>query len=57
VDVSAGSFDLALPDGDYDVTSDVSAGRLDNRLSTSASASNRVAVQLSAGAVTLRNAD
>ena len=57
VDVSAGSFDLAMPEGDYDVTPDVSAGRLDNRLSTSASASNRVAVQLSAGAVTLRNAD
>jgi hypothetical protein len=57
VDVSAGSLDLALPDGDYDVTSDVSAGRFDNRLSTSASASNRVAVQLSAGEVTLRSAD
>jgi hypothetical protein len=57
VDVSAGSLDLALPDGEYDVTSDVSAGRFDNRLSTSASASNRVAVQLSAGEVTLRSAD
>lgn len=57
VDVSAGSLDLTLPDGDYDVASNVSAGQLDNRLSTSASASDRVAVQLSAGRVTLRSAD
>ena len=57
VNVSAGSLDLALPDGDYDVTSNVSAGQLDNRLDTSASASNRVAVELSAGQVILRSAD
>lgn len=57
VNVSAGSLDLALPDGDYDVTSNVSAGQLDNRLDTSASASNRIAVELSAGQVILRSAD
>lgn len=56
VNVSAGSLDLALPEGDYDVTSNVSAGQLDNRLDTSASASNRVAVELSAGQVILRSA-
>lgn len=57
VNVSAGSLDLALPDGDYDVTSSVSAGQLDNRLDTSASASSRIAVELSAGQVILRSAD
>lgn len=57
VNVSAGSLDLALPDGTYDVTSSVSAGSLDNRLDTSASSSNRVAVELSAGQVILRSAD
>ncbi|WP_458042676.1 MULTISPECIES: hypothetical protein [Bacteria] len=57
VNVSAGSLDLALPNGDYDVTSNVSAGQLDNRLDTSASTSNRVAVELSAGQVILRSAD
>lgn len=57
VDVSAGSLDLTLPRGGYDVTSTVSAGQLDNRLRTSTSSSNRVAVELSAGRVVLRSAD
>ena len=57
VDVSAGSLDLTLPEGSYDVTSGVSAGQLDNRLNTSASSSSRVAVELSAGRVVLRSAD
>lgn len=54
VNVSAGSLDLTLPDGTYDVTSTVSAGQLINRLDTSTSASNRVMVELSAGQVILR---
>lgn len=56
VNVSAGSLDLALPDGTYDVTSSVSAGQLDNRLDTAASSSSRVVVELSAGQVILRSA-
>ena len=31
LDVSAGSADLTVPEGDYDVSSDVSAGDFDNR--------------------------
>lgn len=57
VNVSAGSLNLALPDGAYDLTSSVSAGQLDNRLDTSASASSRIAVELSAGQIILRSAD
>ncbi|WP_100812777.1 MULTISPECIES: hypothetical protein [unclassified Microbacterium] len=57
VNVSAGSLNLALPEGAYDLTSSVSAGQLDNRLDTSASASSRIAVELSAGQIILRSAD
>ena len=57
LEVSAGSLDLTLPEGSYDVTSSAEAGQIDNRLETSASSPNRVAVQLSAGSVSLRSAD
>ena len=57
LDVSAGSLDLTLPEGSYDVTSTADAGRIDNRLEISASSPHRVAVQLSAGGVSLRSAD
>ena len=57
LEVSAGSLDLTLPEGSYDVTSSAEAGQVDNRLETSASSPNRVAVQLSAGSVSLRSAD
>lgn len=53
IDVSAGSFDITLPDEEYRVTSDVSAGTLDNLLDTSSSSSHVVAVEVSAGRVTL----
>jgi hypothetical protein len=54
IDVGAGSLDLVLPRGDYDVRSDISAGDLDNRLERrSAGATGLVDVRISAGDVTL----
>lgn len=55
--VSAGSLDLTLPAGSYDVNSDASAGRVDNRLDTDGASSHRVTVDLSAGHATLRSED
>ncbi|MFS0866494.1 hypothetical protein AB3M83_04050 [Microbacterium sp. 179-B 1A2 NHS] len=54
IDVSAGSLVASLPDDTYAVTSDVSAGELDNQLSTSSDAPHRIDVQVSAGSTTLR---
>lgn len=53
VDVSAGSAELTLPAGTYDVRSDVSAGELQNGLTTAAGAANLVDISVSAGSVTL----
>lgn len=53
IDVSAGQVRLGLPDAEYDVASDVSAGDFDNRLNTSTSASARITVNVSAGEVVL----
>ncbi len=55
IDVSAGALDLAVPDGDYTVTSDVSAGGFDNRIGSTRGADSTVDVQVSAGSVTLRS--
>lgn len=54
IGVSAGSVHLALPDGTYRVTSDVSAGTFDNNLDTSSGATAIVDVRISAGEVVLR---
>ena len=54
VDVSAGSMELSVPEGDYDVTSDVSAGGFDNGVGSSPGASSTIDVKVSAGQVTLR---
>jgi hypothetical protein len=51
--VSAGSLELTLPDGQYAVTSEVSAGDFDNGLQTSSAASSRVSVEVAAGTVQL----
>ncbi|MDJ1114647.1 DUF4097 family beta strand repeat-containing protein [Microbacterium dauci] len=56
IDVSAGSLDATLPDGTYDVTSEVSAGGFDNELRTASGAASTIDVQVSAGGVTLRPA-
>lgn len=53
ISVSAGSLDLTVPDEEYDVTTDTSAGSVDNGLSTSSSAERSIHVDLSAGSVTL----
>lgn len=54
VDVSAGSVNVTVPDGDYDVTSSVSAGGLDNRIGSSPGAASTIRVDVAAGQVTLR---
>lgn len=55
IDVSAGRLDLTLPDDAYAVSTDVSAGQLDNRLDVASSSANRVTVSVSAGYVALRS--
>lgn len=57
IEVSAGSLDLALPDGAYDVRQDVSVGDVDNRLPSGSGTRIPVEVRVSAGDVTLRPAD
>ena len=57
ISVSAGTLELTLPDAEYDVRQDVSAGSLENGLQTSTNARNVVSVDLSAGTVKLRAAD
>lgn len=52
--VSAGSLSIVLPDVAYAVSSDVSAGGLDNGLRTDPSSRNRVTVDVSAGSLALR---
>lgn len=54
IDVSAGGLDLSVPVGEYNITQNVSAGTLDNRLDHSSSSRNSIDVTLSAGTVTLR---
>ena len=54
LDVSAGSLDVTVPDGDYDVTSDVSAGDFDNRVGSTPGADSTVDVQVSAGKAILQ---
>ncbi|WP_417563472.1 DUF4097 family beta strand repeat-containing protein [Microbacterium sp.] len=51
---SAGSMDVTVPAGSYDVTSDTSAGSFDNRLGSSPDASSTVRVDVSAGRIVLQ---
>ena len=53
IEVSAGEIRLRLPDETYDVTADVSAGSLDNRLATARGAAHTISVEVSAGSVVL----
>ncbi len=57
LDVSAGSLVLTLPDEEYDVRQEVSAGSLDNNLQTSSNARNSIVVSVSAGSAVLRPGD
>ncbi len=53
--VSAGSLRLTVPEGDYDVGSDVSAGQFDNRIGSTPGASSTISVQVSAGQAVLKS--
>lgn len=52
-DVSAGALELTVPEGAYDVRSDVSAGQFDNRIAPQPGAASTIDVQVSAGSATL----
>lgn len=54
IEVSAGSVRLAVPDGAYDVRSEVEAGDFDNRVGSTPGAASTVTVSVSAGNVELR---
>lgn len=56
LDVSAGSMDVTLPAGAYDLSRDVSAGTVDSGLSQSTVSPHRVSAKVSAGSATLREA-
>ena len=43
-----------MPDGEYDVVSDVTAGDFDNRVGSTPDADSSVSVQVSAGKAVLR---
>lgn len=53
-EVSAGQLNVTLPDTQYAVTSDISAGDLDNELQTGSDSNHQITVELSAGGATLR---
>lgn len=55
IGVSAGSADITVPRGNYDVRSNVEAGGVDNRLSAGSGPRIPVEVRVSAGDVTLRD--
>lgn len=52
--VSAGSLELTIPDDDYDITSDVSAGDFTSDLRSVAGAAHRLNAEVSAGDLTVR---
>ncbi|MCR8671205.1 hypothetical protein [Agrococcus sp. HG114] len=52
--VSAGAIELAIPDGEYAVTEDVSAGSAEIDVTDDRRAASTIAVEVSAGSVTLR---
>jgi hypothetical protein len=54
LEVSSGSARVTVPEGDYDVASDVSAGDFDNRIGSVPGADSTIRVQVSAGQAVLR---
>lgn len=52
--VSAGELDLVLPDDEYDVTQEVSAGSFESALRENRGSDNRITASVSAGSATLR---
>jgi len=53
-DVSAGTLRMTVPEGDYDVTSDVSAGEFENEIGSTPGAASTIRVQVSAGQAVLK---
>ena len=53
-DVSAGALTLSVPDGRYEITSDVSGGSFDDRIGSTPGAQNTIDVEVSAGQIVLR---
>ena len=56
VEVSAGRLDLVLPEAEYAVDSEVTAGSFDNRLDVASSSRHAVRVEVAAGEATIRSA-
>lgn len=54
IGMSAGNTEVTLPDVEYAVSEDISAGSLDNGLRTASSSSHTVSVSVAAGSVELR---
>ena len=54
LNVSAGSIDLAVPAGQYDLSSKNSAGSIDSSLQTAPGAPNRISAKVELGDITLR---
>lgn len=57
MEVSAGSLSVRVPDGEYDVTSEVSAGDFNDGIGSTPGADSTVRVQVSAGSATLESTD
>lgn len=53
IDLSAGSVRLTLPDVEYSLDSDISAGSIDSTLRTRSSSPHQISAQISAGKITL----
>ena len=54
-EVSAGRLELTVPEGQYAVDSDVTAGNLDNQLQTHPTSNHRIGIELAAGNATLQS--
>jgi hypothetical protein len=55
-EVSAGLLTLVVPEGDYDISSEVSGGSFEDRVSSTSGASSTISVEVSAGQAVLRSA-
>lgn len=54
IDVTAGTADLTVPDVEYEITRDISAGTLNAKVDEASSARRTIDVSLSAGTATIR---
>ena len=56
-EVSAGRLELTVPEGEYAVNSELTAGNLDNQLQTVPTSNHRIDIELAAGNATLQDQD